>query len=308
MRRPRSTAFLASRPGPDHHRRVRGVGAARDGRDRHRAARQREAVAVRADLDRRVVRPRAVLLEPLGVDLAELARDVPERDPVLGPARAGEARLDAAQVELQRLVEGRVGRLVDAEEALGLGVGLGQRDGLGRPAGQLHVPQRLVVDREHRRGGPELRRHVRDRGPVGEAQRRQAGAVQLDELADHAVRAQHLGDREHQVGGRRPGAQAPGQLQADDLRRRLRQRLAEQHGLGLDAADAEAQHADAVDHRGVRVGADQRVGEGHALAVDLSRDCTTGERYSRLTWWTIPVPGGTVRKSAKACWAQRRSM
>ena len=39
-----------------------------------------------------------------------------------------------------------------------------------------------------------------------------------------------------------------------------------------------------------------------------SRDCTTGERYSRLTWWTIPVPGGTVRKSAKACWAQRRSM
>ncbi len=39
-----------------------------------------------------------------------------------------------------------------------------------------------------------------------------------------------------------------------------------------------------------------------------SRDCTTGDRYSRLTWWTIPVPGGTVRKSAKACWAQRRSM
>ncbi len=39
-----------------------------------------------------------------------------------------------------------------------------------------------------------------------------------------------------------------------------------------------------------------------------SRACTTGERYSRLTWCTMPVPGGTVRKSAKACWAQRSSM
>ncbi len=39
-----------------------------------------------------------------------------------------------------------------------------------------------------------------------------------------------------------------------------------------------------------------------------SRACTTGDRYSRFTWCTIPVPGGTVRKSAKACWAQRSSM
>ena len=28
----------------------------------------------------------------------------------------------------------------------------------------------------------------------------QPGAVELDELADHAVLAQHLGDRQHQVG------------------------------------------------------------------------------------------------------------
>ncbi len=37
-------------------------------------------------------------------------------------------------------------------------------------------------------------------------------------------------------------------------------RLAEHGGLGLDAADAPAEHAQAVDHGGVRVGADERIG------------------------------------------------
>jgi hypothetical protein len=43
--------------------------------------------------------------------------------------------------------------------------------------------------------------------------------------------------------------------------------LPEHRGLGLDAADAPAEHAEAVDHRGVRVGADERVGVGDALLV-----------------------------------------
>ena len=42
---------------------------------------------------------------------------------------------------------------------------------------------------------------------------------------------------------------------------------------------------------------------GNALP---SRASTTRARYSRLTWWTIPVPGGTTLKSAKAPWPQRR--
>ncbi len=50
-----------------------------------------------------------------------------------------------------------------------------------------------------------------------------------------------------------------------------------QHGrLGLDAAHAPAQHAEAVDHGGVRVGADQRVGIGLQLAIDLG-----GEDHAR---------------------------
>ena len=36
---------------------------------------------------------------------------------------------------------------------------------------------------------------------------------------------------------------------------------------------------------------------GYAVSSpNCSRSCTTGARYSRFTWWTIPVPGGTTLK------------
>ena len=44
------------------------------------------------------------------------------------------------------------------------------------------------------------------------------------------------------------------------------QRLPQQHRLGLDPPDAPAQHPDAVDHRGVRVGPHQGVEEGDSVA------------------------------------------
>ena len=34
---------------------------------------------------------------------------------------------------------------------------------------------------------------------------------------------------------------------------------------------------------------------------------TPRPRYSRLTWWQIPVAGGTTRKLSKASWPQRRN-
>ena len=74
--------------------------------------------------------------------------------------------------------------------------------------------------------------------------------------------AQHLRDREHEVGGGGALGQVAVQLEADHARDQHRHRLAEHRRLGLDAADAPAEHAEAVDHRGVRVGPDQRVGVG----------------------------------------------
>jgi hypothetical protein len=56
-------------------------------------------------------------------------------------------------------------------------------------------------------------------------------------------------------------------FEADDLRQQQRERLAEHHRLGLDPAHAPADDPQAVDHRGVAVGADERVGHGHGEAA-----------------------------------------
>src|SRR6185437_7093435 len=112
----------------------------------------------------------------------------------------GDRRHYGGQVEAELLgVPGLRRRVVP--QALRLRVGLDQGQLLLGAAGELEVVQGVLVDREDRAGGAELGRHVADGGPVGDRDRGHALAGELDELADHAVLAQHLGDREHEVGG-----------------------------------------------------------------------------------------------------------
>lgn len=199
-----------------------------------------------------------------------------------GPADRGD---DRREVELQLLGEVGLGGRVEPE-ALLLGVRLDERELLLRTAGQLEVLDGLGVDREDRGGGAELRRHVADGGAVREGGGGDALSVELDELADDAVLAEHLGDGQHEVGGGGAGLELTGQLEADDTRDEHRDGLAEHGGLGLDAADAPAEDAEAIHHRGVRVGADEGVGVGLAVAdhdrtgqvldVDLVDDAGAG--------------------------------
>ncbi len=215
------------------------------------------------------------LVDVVGQGAAEGLLGVGDLDPVLRALGAGDRRDDRGQVQLEPLGVARLGGRV-VPEALLLGVRLDQRELLVGTAGQLEVLDRLLVDREDRDGRAELGAHVADRGAVGQRQRGDAGAVELDELADHAVLAQHLGDGQHQVGGRGALGQVAGELEADHARDEHGDRLAQHGRLGLDAADAPADHADAVDHRGVGVGADAGVGVGLEHAVDL-----TGEDGAR---------------------------
>ena len=211
------------------------------------------------------------LLGGVGIELLhrlqEAGLGASQRHPVLGALGPGEARLDVAEVELQGVGEGRILGVGVVEHPLLAGVGVDQLDRLGRAAGELQVAQRLGVDREDRAGRAELRRHVADRRPVGEPEGGEPGAEELDELRDHAPLAQHLGHGEDEVGGRRPLGQLAGELEAEHLRQQHRDRLAEHRRLGLDPADAPAEHAEAVDHRRVGVGADQRVGVGERLVL-----------------------------------------
>jgi hypothetical protein len=88
--------------------------------------------------------------------------------------------------------------------------------------------------------------------------------------ADHAVLAQHVGGGQHEVGGGDAFLQLAGELEADDFGDQHRDRLAEHRGFGLDAAHAPAQHAQAVDHGGVAVGADAGVGIGTSCRPGLA--------------------------------------
>lgn len=131
-------------------------------------------------------------------------------DAVLRALGPGDGRHHGGQVELEVLGELRLpGRVVP--EALLLGVGLDERDLLRRPPGQPQVVDRHLVDGEDRRGGAELRAHVADGGAVGQRHLGHAVAVELHELAHHAVLAEHLGDRQHDVGGGGAGGDGAGE-------------------------------------------------------------------------------------------------
>ncbi len=173
--------------------------------------------------------------------------------------------------------------------ALRLGVRLDESQLVVGPAGEAQVVDGDRVDRENGCGGAEFGAHVAERRAVGQRHLGDALAVELDELADHAVLAQHLGDGEHHVGGRHARLDLAGELEADDAGDQHRDGLAEHGCLGLDAADAPAQHAEAVDHRGVTVRADARVRVGDAVArhdrarqvfdVDLVHDAGAGRHH-----------------------------
>ena len=71
------------------------------------------------------------LVEFLVHRVGEAGLDVLQRDAVLRALGAGERRLDRGEIELEHVGEHRIGRGLDAEHALRLGVGRDQRDHLG---------------------------------------------------------------------------------------------------------------------------------------------------------------------------------
>src|SRR6185312_16238730 len=65
--------------------------------------------------------------------------------------------------------------------------------------------------------------------------------------------------------------QPAGETETDHLWNQHRRWLAQHRSLRFDAAHAPTQHTEAVHHRGVRVGAEQGVGERPGLAPDVAR-------------------------------------
>ena len=152
--------------------------------------------------------------------------------------------------------------MVGAEEALLFGVGLDEADLIFVARGEAKIRERFGVHGEEAHGGAVFGSHVGDGGAVGKSEAGEAGAVKFDEFSDDAFFAQHLRDGEDEVGGRGAFGQAAVQFEADDGGNQHGERLAEHGGFRFNAADAPAEDAEAVDHGGVRIGADERIGEG----------------------------------------------
>ena len=230
--RPSLDGVLGQQRGADHDRGVGGVRARGDRGDHHRAVIHRGVGTVlERDLDG-VRRPgpvagatgseagnvwarplsRLSFVDVIRQGVAEGRLGVGERDPVLRALRPGDGRDHGGQVQREFLgVPDLVVRGVGlVPEPLLLGVRLDQGQLLRRAPGEGEVVQGVLVDREDRAGGAELRGHVADGRAVGYRYRGHAVAVELDELADHAVLAQQLGDGEHQVGGGRAARQLAG--------------------------------------------------------------------------------------------------
>ena len=221
--------------------------------------------------------------------------DVGDVDPVLGAFGSRQGRTNRAEIQFQ-------GRGVDRfhggvpPQPLGLGVGLDQGEGVGGPTGQFQVADGLAVNGEETAGGAVFRGHVGNGGAVSQGQVIQAVAVELDELADHAVPAEHLHHAQHKVGGGDAFRQRSCQPEAHHLGDQHGDRLTKHGRLRLDAADAPAEDAEAVDHGGVAVGAHQGVGIGQRAAVlglgphgagevfqvDLVADASTGRHEPKV--------------------------
>ena len=94
------------------------------------------------------------------------------------------------------------------------------------------------------------------------------------------------------------GLNLTGEFEADHPRDEHRHRLTEHRGFRFDSADTPAQYAQAVDHRGVRVGADTGVRVGHAVAlhhdagqvfdVDLVHDAGTRRHHLEILEGALP--------------------
>jgi hypothetical protein len=192
-----------------------------------------------------------------------------QRHAVLRPLRARHRRHHPPEIELKLLGEHRVGCRIRAEQALLLRVRLHQPNVLFVAPGETQIRQRFRIYRKKAHRRAVFRRHVGERRAVRQSQIRKPGAVEFHEFSDHAFLAQDLRDRQHQVRCRRAFVQTAVQLEAQHRRNQHREWLPQHGRLGFDSAHAPAKHAQAVDHRRVRVRAHQRVGKCESRSVLL---------------------------------------
>src|SRR5207244_13382221 len=119
---------------------------------------------------------------------------------ILRPLRPRQTGFHGREIEREQLRILRLWSLLVMEEPLLARVGLNQRNLLLASAGEPQIAQRLLINRKNPASRPILRRHIRNRSPIRQRQITQSRPEVLNKLPDNALLAQHLRNRQHQIG------------------------------------------------------------------------------------------------------------
>src|ERR1700723_270443 len=186
---------------------------------------------------------------------------------VLRTLRAGQARLNRAEIEREQFGVFGFRSLVVVEKSLLTAVGFDKSDEFVAASAQLQVLQTFLVDREDAAGSAVFGRHVSDGRAVGERKIAQSRPEVLYKFSHYAVLAQHLRDGEDKISSGSAFAQPPSKLHPNHQRNQHGNRLPQHRSLSLNATHAPSKHPKPVNHRGMAVCAYEGVGVGCGLAV-----------------------------------------
>ena len=292
---PECNRSFGDQPRGHHHARIGCIGAGRDRRDHHVAMGHLVWSAI-AGVVRGIVSAGVVVRrwrQPVTAGAHRLRQKFVERvayprqwNTVLRPLRTGDIRNHRSKIEIdrRRIIDRAGNRRTKAP--LGTEELFDAADLGGRASRLRQITAGLLVDGKIADGRAILRRHVGNRGTIGNREVFHALAEELNKLAHHLGAAEHFGDVQHEIGRGHARLQLAGHIHPNDVWRQEIDRLTQGRRLGLDAADAPADHAEARDHAGMRIRSDQRIGKAHAVLdqksvgeefeIDLVQDAGAG--------------------------------
>lgn len=231
--------------GGDEHARIRSVCAARNRGD------DDGAVAQRSRLGCRALR--------FFAEFVERVFHVSEFDAILRAFRSGNGTRNRRKIKLDDFRVVDFARFRHAEKPLRLEIIAHDGDFLFVAPGEAQVVERFFVNREKAHRRAVFRSHVGNGRAIGERERCRAFAEKFDKFADDLRRAENFRHAERKIRGEHAFRERSREVHADNFRRLEANRLSEHSCFRLDAADAPADDADAVDHCRVRVRSDDGI-------------------------------------------------
>lgn len=191
-------------------------------------------------------------------------------DAVLRALGSGDGGDHGGEVEGKVIGVVDVAFLWDAPQFLGAKVVFDGAAKFLAAAGAAEVVDGLVVDGEEAHGGAVFWGHIGDGGAVGEAEGLGSRAVEFHEFSNDTVGSENFGDAKGEIGRGDAFVEFAVEINADDFRDEEGDGLSEHACFGFDATHAPTNDAEAIDHGGVGIGADEGIGVENVVLIENS--------------------------------------